>query len=179
MEHVNRKLIRLKENELATLAQRTSERRSTLERELATLDEHARQERTKLEQEISVLHQAAQIEEETLSASKAPVKVYTRQEREELFAIRSQVMRRLLESAHGREVHAKDLAEALHRPESTIKDYFNEQLEMRPMQCFWQNGIDKAHFRWKDGYSSSSGQPSRVSHTVQSASEQPWHASVS
>src|SRR5262249_15283753 len=39
VEQVNRKLIRLKETELATLAQRTSDRRSTLERELATLDE--------------------------------------------------------------------------------------------------------------------------------------------
>lgn len=85
MDHFNRKLIRIKEKDLATLDKRTSDRRSTLDRELATLDEQAQRERRKLEQDIRVLHQAAQIEEETLSNANAPVNVYTKQEREALF----------------------------------------------------------------------------------------------
>jgi len=172
MEHANRKLIGLKEKELATLDQRTSERRSTLERELATLDEQARKEREKLERDIHVLHQAAQIEEETLSAAKAPVKVYTKQEREELFTIRSQVMRRLLDHAHGGEVHTRDLADALHRPESTVKDYYNEQLELRPSDCFWESGVDKAHFRWRDDHYRQNAHPARV---VPQAGQQAAH----
>lgn len=165
MEHVNRKIIRIIEKELATLDKRTSERRSTLERELATLDERAQRERRKLEENIRILHQAAQIEEETLVDTKAPVKVYTKQEREELFEIRKQVMGRLLEEAHGREVHSRELAIALDRPESTVKDYYGEQLEIRPQDCFWEYGVDKAHFRWKGGVPPSSGVPPSVAST--------------
>jgi hypothetical protein len=151
MEHLIRNLIRIKEKDLATLDKRTSERRSTLEHELATLDERAKQERRRLEQDIRVLHQAAQIEEQTLTDTKAPVKVYTKQEREELFDIRSEVMKRLLTQAHGNEIRSRELAIALDRPESTVKDYYSEQLELRPQDCFWEHGIDKAHFRWKRG----------------------------
>jgi hypothetical protein len=177
MEYLNRKLIALKEKELATLDQRASARRSTLERELATLDEQTQREREKLERQIGLLQEAAQIEEETLRSSKAPVKVYTKQEREELFTIRSNVMRRLLDDAHGREIHSKQLADVLNRPESTIKDYYNEQLELRPSDCFWQTGVDKAHFRWKDGFAPQNEPPSYAPHVAQQ-SPTGWHATV-
>lgn len=145
-------LLRSKEDALATLDKRTSERRSTLERELATLDEWAEQERERLREDLQSLQRAAQIEEETFLSSRAPTKGYTKKEREELFAVRTNVLRQMLEISPNAEVDSKHLAEALGRPVTTVKDYFNEQLELRPGQCFWQNGTDKAHFRWKDGY---------------------------
>ena len=157
MDHVNRKLIRLKE------------------KELATLDEHAQQEREKLTREIGILRQAVHIEEETLITSKALPKGYSKQEREDLFDIRCRVMKRLLTDAQGREVHAKNLAEALNRPKSTIKDYYNEQLELRPADCFWQAGVDKAHFRWKDGYHASKYHASRVPQPAELSSPERWH----
>ena len=55
MENITRTVIRIKEKELATLDQRTRDRRSTLERQLATLDEQAKHEREKLEEELSFL----------------------------------------------------------------------------------------------------------------------------
>lgn len=187
MEHFNRKLLQLKEKELATLDKRTSDRRSTLERELATverqlgsIDEQAERERVKLERDIRVLQQAAHIEEETLNTSKPPPKGYSKQEREELFEIRSQVMRRLLTEAKGGEVPTKALALALNRPESTIRDYYNEQLEVRPADCFWQTGIDKAHFRWRDGDHPSNTHSSRAPQAVRPAAPpERWQATLS
>jgi hypothetical protein len=179
MEQVNRKLIALKEKELATLEQRTSARRSTLEHELATLDEQAQREREKLERQVRLLQEAAQIEEETLHTSPAPAKGYTRQEREELFAIRSQVMRRLLEEARDGQVHAKALAEVLQRPESTVKDYYIEQLDLRPADCFWQTGVDKAHFRWRDNSAPRGEQPTPAAQALHPARTERWPTAVS
>lgn len=74
IEHGIRKCIRLKEQELATLDERTSERRETIEcevakvkRELATLDEQAQRERERLEEQIRILRQAAEIEADSCS----------------------------------------------------------------------------------------------------------------
>lgn len=157
MQYVNRKLIRIKERELATLDERTCNWRSMLEREPPSLDEQSQQEREQLEQDIRALQRAAEIEERTLTTLKAHPKGHTKREREDLFEIRKQVMRRLLDEAHRGEVHVRDLAEALNRAVSTVKDYYSEQLEIRPSDCFWEHGVDKAHFRWKGGAPPPSG----------------------
>lgn len=176
MEHAIPKLIRIIEKELATLDKRTSDRRSTLERELATLDEQAQRERRKLEQNLRLLHQTSQIEEDILSNSHVPMRGgYTKLQREEVFTARCQVMRRLLDSAHGKEVHARDLALALNRPESTVKDYYGEQLELRPSDCFWEFGIDKAHFRWKQDDHAHAGVLAPTRHGTEPLSAERWH----
>lgn len=143
--------LKIKQKELATLDERVKSERSRLERELATIDERASKQRAALEKQIALLSEAASITPTTTGESRTQRRlVNSKHEREELFQHRAAVMRRFLQEANGREVHIRELARELDRPISTLKDYYNEQPNVRPTECFWTNGIDGSHFRWKD-----------------------------
>ena len=149
MEDRIRRTLQIKENELASLTERTQRKRSTLERELAMLDQQAEVERVELEREIAGLKFTANVVEKTLGMTQKR-RVNRSDERKALFQQRSQVMRKLLEEANGKEIHAKQLSQALGRPISTVKDYYNEQPNLRPEACFWENGIDQSHYKWAE-----------------------------
>ena len=143
--------LKIKQKELANLDERVNGERSRLEHELATLDERAKQQRATLEEEVAILSKAANITAAIVNTSQSHTRRANRKhEREELFAHRSELMRRFLQRANGKEVHVRELARELKRPISTVKDYFNDQPNVRPTECFWTNGIDNSHFRWKD-----------------------------